>query len=419
MGKPFSLFGRELSAPKGHLAESHRARTPAETLNAYQRFMPMMGITRIANITGLDSIGLPTYTAIRPNSRALTTSQGKGLDDDAAQVSALMESIESWHAERIELPMRYESYAELSAGAAVADIHRLRRAAGRQVSTDTPLLWVAGEDLFGQRPTYVPYDLVTMNTVHPPEYAPTFFVSTDGLASGNHLLEALVHALCECIERDAAALWYASPAEPVAVDLDSVDDPACRQLLRLVREADVEAVAWDLTSDIGIPTYSCNVMEPPGRQTGRGLGFYHGFGCHLDATMALYRAIIEAVQGRVTFISGSRDDLLYAHYEGVRDPVLLEGMWREIIAGKPAARRWTGAPRLSTDSFEDDLRVLLAALEAAGLGSAIAVDLSHADVGIPVVRVIVPGLEIIPDPGAEVGARYLAAQGAENPVAKE
>jgi ribosomal protein S12 methylthiotransferase accessory factor len=160
-------------------------------------------------------------------------------------------------------------------------------------------------------------------------------------------------------------------------------------------------------------------MEPPGRQTGRGLGFYHGFGSHLDATMALYRAIIEAVQGRVTFISGSRDDLLYAHYEAVREPELLEGMWREIIAGKPAARRWTGEPRLSTDSFEDDLRVLLAALEAAGFGSAIAVDLSRTDVGIPVVKVIVPGLEIIPDPGAEVGARYAAAQAQDSAVAEE
>jgi ribosomal protein S12 methylthiotransferase accessory factor len=94
-------------------------------------------------------------------------------------------------------------------------------------------------------------------------------------------------------------------------------------------------------------------------------------------------------------------------------------MWREIIAGKPAARRWTGEPRLSTDSFEDDLRVLLAALEAAGFGSAIAVDLSRTDVGIPVVKVIVPGLEIIPDPGAEVGARYAAAQAQDSAVAEE
>ena len=399
-----------MTAPKRHLGETQRMRSPAETFEAYRRFMPTMGITRIANITGLDSLGLINYTAIRPNSRGLTTAQGKGLDDDTARVSALMESVESWHAERIQLPVRYESYAELSAVAEVADISKLTLATGHRATRDTPLMWVQGEDLFRHTPVYVPYDLITMNTVHPAEHTPTYWISTDGLASGNHPLEATVHALCERIERDAVALWFATTEAPRPVDLSTVADPRCRQLMDMLRAAECEAVAWDMTSDVGVPTYGCYVLERPGRETAGGLGFYHGFASHLDATAALYKAIIEAIQGRVTFISGTRDDLFYEHYEQLRDPALLAGMWEEIAAGAATATRWTGEPSLSTDTFEGDLRLLLAALERAGFDRAIAVDLSRPEIGIPVVKVIVPGLEVMPDPEAEPGARVRALQ---------
>jgi YcaO-like protein with predicted kinase domain len=65
-----------------------------------RRFMPAMGITWLANVTGLDRIGLPVCVAVRPNWRALSTSQGKGETIEAAKASALMEAIESWHGAR-------------------------------------------------------------------------------------------------------------------------------------------------------------------------------------------------------------------------------------------------------------------------------------------------------------------------------
>src|SRR4051812_20202893 len=57
------------------------------------------GITRVANVTGLDRLGVPVLMAIRPNSRSLTVSQGKGVETDAAWVSGVMEAIELAHAE--------------------------------------------------------------------------------------------------------------------------------------------------------------------------------------------------------------------------------------------------------------------------------------------------------------------------------
>jgi YcaO-like protein with predicted kinase domain len=418
MSEPFPLFGARHTAPKGHLRESHRSKSPAETFEAISRFMPAMGITRLANITGLDSIGLPTYTAIRPNSRSLSTAQGKGLDDAAAKTSALMESIESWHAENIRLPLRFESYAKLRTEVEVVDVARVTVAARRTAHVDKPLLWAPGEDLFRHVETFVPYDLVTMNTVRPPENQATFLISTDGLAAGNHVLEAVVHGLCERIERDAAALWFASTATPRPVDLATVSDPDCRRLLRLVEDADIAATAWNITSDVGIPTYACYVMEPPGRETGRGLGFYHGFACHLNPTIALFRAIIEAVQSRVTFISGSRDDLFYENYEQVRDASHLRGMWEEIVAGQKDAEPFGSPASLAGATFEDDVRILLGALERANLHDAVAVDLSHPDVNIAVVKIIVPGLEVMPEPGLRPGERVRAVREAETKQAR-
>ena len=48
---------------------------------------PRMGITRIANVTGLDRIGIPVVMVVRPNARSVAVSQGKGLTLAAAKAS--------------------------------------------------------------------------------------------------------------------------------------------------------------------------------------------------------------------------------------------------------------------------------------------------------------------------------------------
>ncbi len=100
-------------ASKGHTSGTHRLMAPRETMERLRPLLPRMGITRLANVTGLDQIGIPVVMACRPNSRSLAVSQGKGMDLDAAKVSAAMESIENYHAERIALPLQLATYREL------------------------------------------------------------------------------------------------------------------------------------------------------------------------------------------------------------------------------------------------------------------------------------------------------------------
>jgi ribosomal protein S12 methylthiotransferase accessory factor len=408
------IFDRTYAATKAYVRGTHRVRAPRETVAEFRGLMPRLGITRLANVTGLDCVGVPVWVAIRPNARSLATSQGKGLDHDAAKASALMESIEMWHAEMLAVsaPMRWESYQALAREAAAA------AGAGAQAVVDplelphlrppvpsTPGAWVTGFDLVGEQPCWVPLDAVSLNWVGTPERGCELFRSTNGLASGNHLLEAIVHGLCEIIERDAEALWRLD-AELRQLDLASIGDPYCREVIERCARAGATTVAWDLTTDVGIPVYGCAILEKPDPARLRSLGVHYGFGCHLAPEVALARALTEAVQTRLTYISGGRDDLFRHDYQQNRDPDLLQAMWDEIT-GHPSDVRLDAQPSRAAETFEGDLRLLLDAVRRVGIEQVAVVDLTRPDIGLPVVKVIVPGLE---GPGGHLPGRRARAR---------
>src|SRR5262245_34190876 len=168
--------------------------------------MKGIGITRIANVTGLDCVGIPVCLAVRPNSRSLSVAQGKGLTVDAAKASALMESIETWHAESLRVPLRRESASVPRREGSVLEPQKLPLKRPGVFDESEPILWLEGWDFVVGRPTYVPEELVNLNSLVWDD-ARRFAPSSNGLAAGNHLLEALVHGLCEVIERDALCLW--------------------------------------------------------------------------------------------------------------------------------------------------------------------------------------------------------------------
>src|SRR5689334_3494323 len=110
--------------------QEHASGEVTATVSRLRAHMAAMGITRLADLTGLDRIGLPVFAAIRPNSRSVATSQGKGLTHDAARAAALMEAAESWHAERIEGPLRLASINEMS-GERLIELDRLPIRSGK------------------------------------------------------------------------------------------------------------------------------------------------------------------------------------------------------------------------------------------------------------------------------------------------
>lgn len=384
------------SALKLYRSGTHRTRSPQETLATFLPRMRDFGITRLADVTGLDNIGLPVYMAVRPNSRNLSVSQGKGADPLAAKASALMESIEGWHAERVDLPIRYESYAAMSRSrpVSVVDITRLPLRRGAAVDAIAPMFWVMGYDLITSSPMWVPFECVSLNLVRPNHLGTTFQTTSNGLASGNHILEAIVHALCEVVERDAFAIWEAGGGlergDP-RVDLDTVKDSAVIGLLQRLHAANIAITAIDITADTAVPTFTCTLVEDNATQPRWILkGLFAGHGTHLDPLVALTRAITEAVQSRLTHIAGSRDDMFHYDTQANPDDVRACG---SLLTRKSVPFSY---PDLSTDSFEGDIDRILRNLQLAGMENAVVVDLTRAEVGIPVAKVIVPGLESSP-----------------------
>ena len=397
---------------KGFRKSTHRLIPPEETLARVSCVLPVMGITRVANVTGLDSIGIPVVMVCRPNSRSVSVSQGKGFNLAAAKVSGIMESIESFHAERIEQPVRLGSYEDLRYKNRIVDVAGLPRLSDSRFSPNTKLLWTEGRDLFSDQAVWLPYELVHLDYTLPlPSGHGCFTASSNGLASGNHLVEAINHGISEVVERDATTLWHLKDREAqqrTFVDLDTVDDPLCRDLLDRYEAAGVMVAVWEITSDVGVPAFLCRILQkdPPPASTIRPAS---GMGCHPARHVALLRALTEAAQSRLTFISGARDDMPRGEYEHFLDRRTYDS-WRESMAKPPRTRSFTEIPSFEGATLHEDLDWQLRRLEAVGIREVAVVDLTKPEFGIPVARVVIPGLEGLDHspkylPGARAKAR--------------
>lgn len=379
----------EHAGPKRYRDGTHRIVHPEATLARVAPFALAMGITRVAMLTGLDILGIPVAAAIRPNSRSIAVHQGKGVTVAAAKASAVMEAVETFHAEQMRLPLRLASHTEMAAEAPVADPARLPRC--REGQEAGRILWVEGYDLRSAAPLWVPHELVTADFSHPQPIRIGYFqATTNGLASGNHRLEAMLHALYEVVERDAIALWRAAPGalESRAVDPATVDAPASGALLEQFRRAGVAVRIWDVTSDIRLPTFVCLAMaEDPAL----GVEPELGSGCHADRDIALSRALTEAAQARLTRISGARDDFAPDSY-GAAARRARQGAAQRLY-GAATPRVFRDAPDCAGDTLQQDLDTALSCLATAGLEQVAWVDLTRPEFAIPVGRIIVPGLE--------------------------
>ncbi len=379
-------------AAKQYRIGTHRVVSPVKTLERMAPHLAHMGITRLANVTGLDRVGIPVVMAMRPNSRSVAVSQGKGVDLQAAKASALMETVESWHAERISRPTLYGSFNDLRSTTPIADPDQFPKTRSSRFHPALRLLWIEATNLLTGEPRWIPYEMVhTDYTVPSPPGHGCFPCSTNGLASGNHLLEAQCHAICEVIERDATTLLHHMPQgerNARRVDLETVDDPECRTILARLKQADLEMVVWETTSDVGVAAFYGLLLPSDGVVEHIGAGA----GAHPSRAIALSRTLTEAVQTRLTYISGARDDLLEDEFTlaGIEEKAAAA---RRMIRSSAPARSFLQAPTIEQDLLTDDLRMLLDRLAACGVDQVYSVDLSKPEMPVNVVRIVIPQLE--------------------------
>lgn len=380
----------ETALPKAFRHGTHRIVTPAESLARVRPFALQMGITRLGNITGLDRIGIPVVVAVRPNSRSVSVSQGKGLDLTQATTSALMEAIEGFHAEEVGEGRR-ATYRELTRHACVIDPLTLCTT-GQPFAIDAPICWIEGFDLLQQQPCWLPAE--TVHADYTRALDGYFPAGSNGLASGNHVIEAISTGICELIERDAVAVWNASGIRArteQALDNTSIDDPDCKALLDKYEQATIDVRIWNVTTDINIAAFVCDIRDRSADYL-PGLRCFHGAGCHPDRSVALVRALSEAAQARLTYIAGIRDDLLPSEYEEPRHADIIDALL-DALRQDSEAHSFRDVPTFAADDLRLDFDWELDCLRAAGVTRVVAVDLTRPDFKIPVVRVVIPSLD--------------------------
>jgi ribosomal protein S12 methylthiotransferase accessory factor len=395
------------AAPAYHFG-TFRAAAPAETLARVMPLMKRAGITRLADVTGLDVVGVPVFQAIRPNSRNMSLSNGKGLTRDQAKVSALMESMESFHAEEIGLPTRRATLAEIGPELdydpyALAVVRHVAGCARRGFDYDpflppvgtpcflndrVPIDWIPATDLASGAGTWAPRELCELDySTHERLRVPVFRATSNGLASGNTRAEALVHGLCEVIERHSALINESAwrDADRCLIP-DSVDSRPVRRLLRQFARAHLKTQMIDVTSPVGVPSFEACLCDAESAA-------YKGWGCHPSRETALVRALTEAAQSRLGHIAGTRDDLFRETYRG--GPHLPDRRPHPLFAIEPR-RRFADAPDIPVVGWAALVRELAGRIRRATGMTPIAVDLTRPDFDVPVVFAIAPGLRFQP-----------------------
>ena len=385
----------------------HRVCAPEDTLDRITPHLERMGVTRLADITGLDRVGIPVVQAIRPMGRSLSVAQGKGPDLASATASAAMEAAEGWHAEYLQLPSRRGTLKEVMGDFPFAGLPLQGK-----IDTDHPITFLAGWDLLTEAEAWLPADFVHKDYTHPPDMT-CFCRSTNGLASGNTVSEALSAALHEVIERDALAEFAALPEhdrQKRRVDPRQIAalHPTIADLLGRIDAAGLSLFLSDMTTDLGVPAMRAHLGEVAGGTSGAGRpvpGLHIGSGCHLDPVTAAIRAITEAAQSRLTQIAGSRDDLADNCYVAAPFGNVVSILERAADRAAHGFRRFDYDDG-STSTPRGDVEELLALLQSAGLDRVLWADLSRDDLPIHVVRVLVPGLGFLKSDDTVLGTHH-------------
>jgi ribosomal protein S12 methylthiotransferase accessory factor len=360
-------------------AGTYRTSLPEETWERVRPMLPRFGITRVADITGLDDVGLPVHVAYRPDGLTFAVSIGSGATPAQSRVSAVMESIETWHAENLRVPRSVRCAAvDLDLDYCVRELNLAHRS---PLTADVVLDWVPGQGLLTGREIFAPADLIRLDLTLAVDWAQALFqVTSNGLATGNSVADAVLHGMVEVIERDSVASYLAGPPhERRYVDPATCRDPEARRTFEALRAADCTVLVCDITGRAGLPCYAAVVWSPDVPVS------CGGYGCHVDRGIAIGRAMAEAAQTRLAFIAGARDDVdgdFYRAAAGPSEP--------SCLAPLPDEPGWASGSDLSTVIRHCAQRV--ATVTGA---EPFAVEISHPDIGIPTVKVIAPGLRMM------------------------
>lgn len=368
-----------------------------------------IGVSRLAEITGLDTFGIPVVSAIRPAARSLSVFSGRGETTAAAAVAASMEAIEAWAAETCRPPCIHGSYLQLRTSRRIVDPRLLPHRAPIRPAAET--WWTEAEELLTGERVLVPFDAVHTDWTQPPS-ALGLVQDSAGIGAGFEPSAAARHALLELIERDALAVASAraqSAGEPLPPLTPAVTAASCgprtAELADQLEAHGARVRLVDLRSDAAIPAIAA-VLSDADSQVFRPVPVTMGTAADTDPDAAAARALTEAAQSRLITIAGARDDLLPAEYDRILDPAARCALDTRLrSAPPPCTTAPTAEPGAAIAALgPEDLAARITALTGEPVLSLQLGALRTSGAEITVTRVWAPGLE---GSGAQYGTPCL------------
>lgn len=369
-----------------------RTRSPEQAMARVEPYLADYGITRVAHLTYLDRVGIPVHTAHKPAGKSLSNGSGKGTNPAASRIGAIMEAIEQTYWEDCQLPRIRASAQELTAdGVAHVDPAEIPMNRGNLWNPRLTIEWAPMTDLRDGTQVLAPADSIGLPwRTDSKRTALTHMCSSNGLASGSNLVEAILSGLTEVMERDALAMQVAAsgahlPSESLNPDLlaELYGEPFASLRDKLDR-AELHFAVYDATTELGLPTYKSYITDP----SVGGAGTFGGYGASLDANTAVVRAVTEAAQARCLIIAGARDD----QFRCGRDASRLASR-QHHFAEPPTTGAPPNQPDLSTGSLCGDVELLVAMLADNAMPQVLLHRYTAPGDPVQVVRVLVPKLE--------------------------
>lgn len=388
-------MGLELKrCPKMSASTGIRVIPPEETIKKVSPMLEKVGMDQVEDITDIDNLRIPVYSVYRKMTAKGTFGNynGKGVTPDQAKASAIMEAMERYSAELRETDTIVCGTLEEMRNAGASYLEPVDMILPARVMNGleaSEIAWTKCYDILRGENVWVPACAV-FYPYYPDGDLQLFRFHTNGIAAGNTIEEAILHAMFEVIERDAWSIAESLNMTKADVIIDS-EDSTPGKLLRLFKDAGVEINLKNLTVDTGVTTIAASSDDIRTKDPEM---LNIGLGAHLDPEIAVIRALTEVAQSRTTHKHGLKINAELQKktrdmgYENIKK---VNALWYRSNKNKI---KLSELKNEATPYVLDDIELVLGKIMNAGFDRVVVADLTRPEVGIPVVRVIIPGMEV-------------------------
>ena len=388
---------------------THRVIAPSKTIEINENKLKVAGITRIADITDLDRIGLPIYTAIRPTAEdgAVSIYGGKGITKDHAKASAMMEGFERYSAERQDIDETIiASLSEIEEFGEYIDPKSLNlpKEFEKKDISDLSLEWSKSIDLISNREYYIPTNAIYHPYISKDDSQSLFKSNTNGLASGNILEEAILHGIFEVIERDAWSIFELTHKNYAQIDISSIENEIIIDIIEKFESEGIKIKLMDFTADIKIPTIAASADDTITKDAGL---LTLGMGTHLDPEVAILRALTEVAQSRATQINGAREDTVRADFAREAGYERMKRINKFYFRDEEEQIKLSDIDNKSTSSITRDIEIVKDELVSNDIQKILYSNLTRPELDVSVVRVVIPEMELYTIDPSRAGYRFL------------